>query len=90
MVFLGMLSCFAFFFIAITVSIICFSRRIVNPIEALKSYTAQLKEKEDVDSKKALIDDVKTSPQFIHINQQYEAYLKLTAANFPSKTNKIN
>ena len=40
MVFLGMLSCFAFFFIVITVSIICFSRRIVNPIEALKSYTA--------------------------------------------------
>lgn len=61
-VFLGMCGCFAFFFITITASIICFSRRIVNPIEALKSYTAQLKEKEDVDSKKALIDDVKKSP----------------------------
>ena len=83
-----MCGCFAFFFITITASIVCFSRRIVNPIEALKSYTAQLKEKEDVDSKKALIDDVKKSPQFIHINEEYETYLKLTGQNRQSLPDK--
>ena len=71
---LGILAMLAIAFILISCVIFVFSRRIVKPIFYLTKFTQELKKASDQNEKKAIIEQVKTDPNFAYCHKEYQNF----------------